>query len=158
MIRLLALDVDGTLTDGGVYMDGRGGEYKRFDVKDGMGIAMLLRAGVEVAFISGRYSAATEQRARNLGVARVHNGVKEKLPVLAAMAQDMGITLEQTAFMGDDVNDLECLTAAGLGLAPADAVRAVREAADYVTGAQAGRGAVREAAEHILALNGEEES
>lgn len=154
MIRLLALDVDGTLTDGGVYMDGLGGEFKRFDVKDGMGIGLLMKGGVEVAFISGRYSAATEQRARNLGVARIFNGVKEKLPVLAAMAMELGISMDEVAFMGDDVNDVGCMEASGLAIAPSDAVRAAREAAGYVTSAMAGRGAVREAAEHILALNG----
>lgn len=158
MIKLLVLDVDGTLTDGGIYMDGRGGEYKRFDVKDGMGIVMLMKAGVEVAFISGRYSAATEQRARNLGVGRVHNGVKEKLPLLSAMAEELGIALEQVAFMGDDINDAECLQAAGLAIAPADAVRAALVLADYVTESPAGRGAVRDAAEHILGLNGGKES
>lgn len=155
MIRLLALDVDGTLTDGGIYMDGLGGEYKRFDVKDGMGIGLLMKAGVEVAFISGRYSPATEQRARNLGVSFVYNGVKDKLPVLSALAGELGITLEEVAFMGDDINDIDCMEAAGLAIAPGDGVRAAREAADYVTEAEAGRGAVREAAEHILALNGE---
>ncbi len=78
-IRLLALDVDGTLTDGGVYMNGQGGEFKRFDIRDGMGIVRLKKAGVEIALISGRHSAATEQRARDLGITRLHNGVADKI-------------------------------------------------------------------------------
>lgn len=153
MIKLLALDVDGTLTDGGVYMDGNGGEFKRFDIKDGMGIARLRAAGVETAFISGRFSAATEQRARGLGITLLFNGVGEKLPVLSKLVDDLGLTLEETAFMGDDINDVECLRAAGFAVVPADGMDGAKAAADYITCCLAGHGAVREAAELILARN-----
>jgi 3-deoxy-D-manno-octulosonate 8-phosphate phosphatase (KDO 8-P phosphatase) len=153
-IRLLALDVDGTLTDGGVYMNGQGGEFKRFDIRDGMGIVRLKKAGVEIALISGRHSAATEQRARDLGITRLHNGVADKMPLLSAIVEELGITFAETAYMGDDVNDVECLRAAGLALVPSDGVPEARAAADYVTFSPAGRGAVREAAELILAGNG----
>ena len=95
-IRLLALDVDGTLTDGGVYMNGQGGEFKRFDIRDGMGIVRLKKAGVEIALISGRHSAATEQRARDLGITRLHNGVADKMPLLSAIVEELGITFTET--------------------------------------------------------------
>ncbi len=153
-IRLLALDVDGTLTDGGVYMNGEGAEFKRFDIRDGMGIVRLRRAGVEVALISGRHSAATERRAGDLGITRLYNGVADKMSVLSALLDELGITFAETAFMGDDVNDVECLRAAGLAVVPADGVPEARAVADYVTFSPAGRGAVREAAELILAGNG----
>ena len=152
-IRLLALDVDGTLTDGGVYLDGSGNEYKRFDVRDGMGIALLRKAGVEIALVSGRFSPATERRAAELQITRLFNGVGEKLPILHALTEELGISLEETAYMGDDVNDLECLSAAGLALVPSDGVEEVRKAADVITPSRAGHGAVRDAAEFILAEN-----
>ena len=152
-IRLLALDVDGTLTDGGIYLDGSGNEYKRFDVRDGMGIALLRKGGVEIALISGRFSAATERRAAELQITRLFNGVGEKLPVLRTLTEELGISLDETAYMGDDVNDLECLTAAGLALVPSDGVDEALRAADMITPSRAGRGAVRDAAEFILAEN-----
>ena len=152
-IRLFALDVDGTLTDGGIYLDGKGNEYKRFDVRDGMGIALLRRSGVEIALISGRWSAATEQRAAELQISRLINGVGEKLPALRALTEEMGISLEETAYMGDDVNDLDCLHAAGLALVPFDGVKEARLAADLITPSRAGHGAVRDGAEFILAEN-----
>lgn len=154
-IKLLALDVDGTLTDGGVYLDGSGGEFKRFDIRDGMGLVRLRRAGVVVALISGRASKSTELRARDLAISIVHNGVDEKLPVLKALAAELGLTPSEVAFMGDDVNDLDCLRWAGLSMAPCDGRPEVLAAVDWVAPLGGGRGAVREAAERILALNGE---
>ena len=152
-IKLLVLDVDGTLTDGGVYMDGRGGEFKRFDIHDGMGIVRLRAAGVRTAFLSGRRSEATAQRAAELGVELLFNGVREKLPVLCSLLSDLSLSAEEAAYMGDDVNDVDCLRAAGLAFAPADAVPEAKAAADFVTSAKGGGGAVREAAEHIISLN-----
>lgn len=152
-IRLLALDVDGTLTDGGVYLDGEGREFKRFDIRDGMGIVRLRAAGVEIAFISGRFSAATAQRALDLGVSLVFNGVGDKLSVFKKIAEDLGIPIHQTAFMGDDVNDAECLRTAGMGIVPADGMDGAKRAADFVTASCAGHGAVRETAELILSRN-----
>jgi 3-deoxy-D-manno-octulosonate 8-phosphate phosphatase (KDO 8-P phosphatase) len=157
MIKLVALDVDGTLTDGGVYLDGAGGEFKRFDIQDGMGLVLLRRAGIPVAVISGRFSRATEGRARELGIEFLHNGVGEKLPVLKKLAADLGLKPEEVAFVGDDVNDLDCLRWAGLGISVANGRPEVREAADHVTQASGGYGAVREAAELVLALNSEAE-
>lgn len=153
MIRLVAMDIDGTLTDGGFYMDGSGCEFKRFDVRDGYGIVMLKKAGVEVAFISGRASPATDARARDLGVARVVNGTGDKLPHLAAMAGELGLDASEVAFIGDDLPDLTCIEWAGLGIAVADAADEVRAAAAWVSPKDGGRGAVRAAAERILWLN-----
>ncbi len=149
-IRLFVLDVDGTLTDGGFYMHGRGGELKRFDVRDGMGIVRLRTAGVEIAFLSGRASEATAQRARDLGVGLLFNGAGEKLPVFRKLISDMRLDADEVAYMGDDVNDVDCLRAAGLAFAPADAADEAKAAADIVTRRSGGRGAVREAADYIL--------
>ncbi|MDI9370997.1 MAG: HAD-IIIA family hydrolase [Synergistota bacterium] len=153
-IRLLALDVDGTLTNGRIYLDGAGGEFKAFHVHDGMGIAMLRRAGIRVALISGRRSDATERRAEELEIDLLYNGVREKLPVLLGLMDELGISPDEAAYMGDDVNDVECLRSVGTSFAPCDAVREAKEAASTVTAACGGEGAVREAAELILAMNG----
>ncbi len=155
VIRLLALDVDGTLTDGGVYLDGEGNEFKRFDIRDGMGLVRLRKAGVMLAIVSGRASAATDLRARALGIECVYNGVTDKLPVLQALAAELGLAAGEVAYMGDDVNDIDSLRWAGLSMAPCDARPEVLAVVDWVAPVGGGRGAVREAAEKILSLNGE---
>lgn len=153
MIKLFALDVDGTLTDGGVYMDGAGNEFKRFDIQDGYGIVQLLRAGVKVVFISGRFSSATQQRAENLKITLCINGTSDKLPDLQKIASDWGISQHEIAYAGDDIPDLDCIKWAGLGIAVANARTALIEAADWATPNPGGRGAVRDCAEYILQLN-----
>lgn len=153
MIRLLALDVDGTLTDGGLYMDGSGNEFKRFDIQDGMGLVLLREHSVKVAFISGRFSGSTEQRARDLGIEMLYNGVSRKLELLKKIAREMGFSNEEVAFAGDDVNDMDCITWSGLGIAVANARPQVRECADMVTSAPGGYGAVREICEFIIDRN-----
>jgi 3-deoxy-D-manno-octulosonate 8-phosphate phosphatase (KDO 8-P phosphatase) len=153
-IRLLVLDVDGTLTDGAVFLDGAGNEFKRFHVRDGMGIARLRASGVEVAILSGRYSAATARRAGELGIHLLFNGVKNKLPALEELAASLGLAAEEIAYAGDDVNDLQCIRWAGLGCAVADAEDDVRNAARFVSKSRGGYGAVRDIAEHIIRLNG----
>lgn len=150
------MDVDGTLTDGGFYMDGEGNELKRFDVKDGYGIVMLKRAGIEVAFVSGRFSRATDQRAADLGVSRVINGTDDKLRELKKIASELGLSREEVAFIGDDAPDLSCVEWCGLGIAVADARGGLPESADWIAPSRGGFGAVRDAAEHILARNGRE--
>lgn len=157
MIKLFALDVDGTLTDGGVYLDGAGSEFKRFDIQDGMGLVQLRRADVNIAIISGRYSRATEGRARELGVDLLYNGVGDKLPVLRKIAAELGLAPEEVAFVGDDVNDLDCLRWCGFGVAVANGRPEVLQAADRVTASRGGYGAVRDAAEMVLAMNRESE-
>ena len=155
MIRLFAMDVDGTLTDGGVYMDGKGGEFKRFDIQDGYGIASLLKSGVKVVFISGRFSAPTRQRADDLKISACVNGTKDKLSDLEGLAQKWGVERQEIAYAGDDAPDLECLEWAGLGMAPANARPEVKDAADWIAKAAGGQGAIRECAEYILKVNGE---
>lgn len=150
MIRLFAMDVDGTLTDGGIYLDDRGGEWKRFDVRDGFGIAKLRNAGITVCIISGRYSPVTKRRALELGIDIVRQDVEDKLGLLRDFAEEVGFCNTEVAYIGDDENDVECIRWAGMGFAPRDAQPAAREAADVVTEATGGNGAVREAAERIL--------
>lgn len=153
MIRLVAMDIDGTLTDGSFYMDGEGSEFKRFNVQDGYGIVFLKKRGIEVAFISGRKSKATEQRAKDLGVLRVVNGTKDKLPDLMEMAASLGLTSKEVAFIGDDVPDVSCMEWAGLGIAVANARGEALAAADWVAPKCGGDGAVRDAVEYIIAYN-----
>ncbi|MFA7622047.1 MAG: HAD hydrolase family protein, partial [Aminobacteriaceae bacterium] len=126
---------------------------KRFDIHDGMGIAMLREGGVKTAFLSGRHSEATARRAEELGIDLLFNGVGDKLPVLTALMDELCISSKEVAYMGDDVNDAECLRAVGLSFAPSDATSAAKSAADVVTIARGGEGAVREAAELILMQN-----
>lgn len=153
MIKLFAMDVDGTLTDGGIYMDGAGGEMKRFDVQDGQGIALLLKKGVKVVFISGRFSAPTLRRAEDLNITRCVNGIKDKLPELEKIAAEFGVGAEETAYAGDDLPDIGCIRWAGLGIAVANARPEVLEAARYVTRSAGGRGAIRECADMIIRIN-----
>jgi 3-deoxy-D-manno-octulosonate 8-phosphate phosphatase (KDO 8-P phosphatase) len=152
-VKLVAMDVDGTLTDGGVYMSADS-EYKKFHVRDGWGIAELMRRGIEVAFISGRYSPATEARAANLGVRRVFNGTGDKVGILSSIAAEIGISRDEVVFIGDDVPDVPCMEWAGLGIAVGDAADEAKAAADFVTASFGGHGAVREAIDRILRLNG----
>lgn len=148
-IRLVALDVDGTLTDGGIFVSATG-EHLRFDVRDGLGIVELLRAGVAMAWITGRSSPAAAERARVLGVRELHLGVKDKASVLREVCARLGVSAHETLAMGDDWPDLGLRAAAGCFIAPADAAPQVREHADHVTQARGGHGAVREAIELVL--------
>ena len=151
--RLLALDVDGVLTNGRVvYSDA--GETQRFHVHDGQGLVWLMRAGVRVVWITGRGCAATERRAAELGIDELHAGAGPKGEVLAGAQARFGIPPEDTVVMGDDLPDLAMGARAALLIAPADARREVREAADLVTRAAGGRGAVRELVEHLLGARG----
>ncbi|WOL41111.1 HAD hydrolase family protein [Pyramidobacter sp. YE332] len=156
MFRLLAMDVDGTLTDGSVFIDAAGNEFKRFDIQDGMGMALFRKAGGKVAWISGRFSAVTELRARELHVDFLANGVAEKLPVLRKIAAEAGVTAGEVIFIGDDVNDRECVRWAGLGVAVANAVPALKASASHVTQRSGGSGAIREVVDMVLASEAEE--
>jgi len=153
MIRLFVMDVDGTMTDGAVYLDGSGGEFKRFDVRDGLGIAMLTSSGVRAAIISGRESAVTSRRASELKIDVVLQGIGDKLEALKKLAADLFLDRAEIAYIGDDVNDVSCIAWAGVGYSPSDARPEVREEADIITSAPGGYGAVREAVEHILLNN-----
>lgn len=153
-IRLFALDVDGVLTDGRIWYLDSGGEAKAFHVHDGHGLKRLMAAGIEVAIISARRSPAVARRARELGIHALHEGVADKGQCLREAADAARVSLSDCAYMGDDEADLPALAAAGLALAPADAVAAVREAADWCARAEGGAGAVREACEWLLAARG----
>jgi 3-deoxy-D-manno-octulosonate 8-phosphate phosphatase (KDO 8-P phosphatase) len=158
-IRLLALDVDGVLTDNAVYLgqvDGRRVEFKRFDIQDGLGIVLLRGSGIEVAWVSGRPSEATALRARELRIPdliEVPDG--RKVEAMRPLLDRMGIGWAEVAFVGDDLADVPVLRRAGLPIAVGNAVAEVRSLAAYVTRAPGGRGAVREAIEFLLRARGE---
>ena len=151
--RLLALDVDGTLTDGRVSYVGTE-EIATFHVHDGLGLVWLREAGVEVAWISGRGSQAVQRRARELGVRELHLGVQDKARVLSELQRRLDVTPRQTVAMGDDLPDLALAARAALFVAPANARAEVQARAELVTRAAGGAGAVRELAERILAARG----
>jgi len=157
-LRVLALDVDGVLTDGRITYSASGEELKSFNIKDGLGIKLLQRAGVEVAIITGRRSAMVERRARELGIERIVQGREDKLVALRELCEDLGVDLAACAYMGDDLPDLAAIRAAGLGLSVADGAATVRGAAAWVSGLNGGAGAVREACEAILQARGEREA
>lgn len=149
-IKLLITDCDGVLTDGGMYYTEKGDELKKFNTKDGMGLEHLKNAGIKRGVITGENTNIVVNRAEKLKLDYLYKGVKDKLSVLKEIAAAEGVALSQTAYIGDDSNDLECIRAAGLGIAVADAMDEVKKAADYVLTAKGGYGAVREAAELIL--------
>ena len=150
-IKLLALDVDGVLTDGSIYISPAGEVFKGFNAKDGMGISCALRSGLQIAVITGRQSPIVERRCEELGITLLQQGVKDKRLALQQMAQKLGLVREEIAYMGDDLNDIPAFNASGLNLVPADAAIEVMAVADIITKASGGRGAVREAITMILA-------
>ena len=150
-IKLLALDVDGVLTDGSIYISPAGEVFKGFNAKDGMGISCALRSGLQIAVITGRQSPIVERRCEELGITLLQQGVKDKRLALQQMAQKLGLVREEIAYMGDDLNDMPAFKASGLSLVPADAAIEVMAVADIITKASGGRGAVREAITMILA-------
>ena len=150
-IKLLALDVDGVLTDGTIYISPAGEVFKGFNAKDGMGISCALRSGLQIAVITGRQSPIVERRCEELGITLLQQGVKDKRLALQQMAQKLGLVREEIAYMGDDLNDIPAFKASGLNLVPADAAIEVMAVADIITKASGGRGAVREAITMILA-------
>ena len=153
-IRLLVLDVDGVLTDGSIIYTDAGEEIKRFHVRDGNGIRMVLQAGIEVALITGRRSEAVAHRAKNLNIAQVFQGVRDKLEILRSLQTELGVTPAETAVVGDDLVDLAIMLSAGLAVAVADAPREVQERSHLVTSIPGGHGAVREVCEILLKAKG----
>ncbi|MBI3403442.1 MAG: phenylphosphate carboxylase subunit delta [Acidobacteria bacterium] len=149
-ITLVLFDVDGVLTDGKILLHADGGESKTFDIKDGTAIVWALRAGLKVGFLSARQSAATSQRAAQLGVTLVRQGAAGKLDEYLKIAGELGIDDGQVAYMGDDVLDLPVLSRVGLSAAPADAVGDVRSRVHWVSARRGGDGAARELIELIL--------
>jgi 3-deoxy-D-manno-octulosonate 8-phosphate phosphatase (KDO 8-P phosphatase) len=149
-IRLLVLDVDGVLTDGRLHLSPLGEEFKVFHVRDGSGLVAVQRAGVTVAIVSGRDSAAVSRRAEELGIRHVHQGVADKGAELERLMSELGCAAAETACVGDDTPDAPMLSRAGLAIAVADAHPALIEVAHWVTKAKGGRGAVREVCDLLL--------
>jgi 3-deoxy-D-manno-octulosonate 8-phosphate phosphatase (KDO 8-P phosphatase) len=150
-IRALALDVDGVLTDGGVWWGEDGSELKRFSFADIMGVSLASKAGLMVTLISGEDSPLVDRFAAKMNIPDVTKGCKDKASALRAFAKRQGLPLEEICFIGDDVNDLGAMEIAGLSAAPADAQPAVRKLAQFVTSANGGNGAVREVVDLLLA-------
>lgn len=149
-VRLLVLDVDGVLTDGRLYFSARGEELKCFHVRDGYGVVQLMRAGVQVAVISGRQSRAVERRLSELGVTWIRQGVEDKLAALRELLDILGLGPQAVASMGDDAPDLPVFQVARLAIAVADAHPSLKSHAHFITQAAGGQGAVREACDLIL--------
>jgi len=153
-IRLAIFDVDGVLTDGLLYLTDGGEEIKAYNSRDGHGMKMLRESGVELAIITGRTSRSVELRAKNLGVELLFQGVSDKARAFAELIATRRLDAAATAYMGDDVVDLPVLRRCGLALTVPDAPLAVKQHADYVTRARAGRGAAREVCELIMHAQG----
>jgi 3-deoxy-D-manno-octulosonate 8-phosphate phosphatase (KDO 8-P phosphatase) len=153
-VRLLLFDVDGVLTDGKILLHGDGTEGKQFDIKDGIAMVWAQRAGLTVGFLSARTSASTVQRAAQLGITLVHQGVASKLETYEQIIGHLSVHDAEVAYMGDDIVDLGVLERVGLSAAPADAVEDVRRRVHWVSGAAGGRGAVRELIEVVLRAQG----
>jgi 3-deoxy-D-manno-octulosonate 8-phosphate phosphatase (KDO 8-P phosphatase) len=151
-VRALVTDVDGVLTDGGLYYAENGDELKRFDVRDGQGLVLLREAGVLTAIVTRKQTAIVTRRAAELGVAEVHQHVTDKAASLTDLLARHGVQLADACYVGDDVRDFQAMRAVGLAVAVADAVAEVRRAATYVTRASGGRGAIREVCDLILTV------
>jgi YrbI family 3-deoxy-D-manno-octulosonate 8-phosphate phosphatase len=149
-IRLFATDVDGVLTDAGMYYSESGDELKKFNTHDGMGIKLLQKAGLITAFVTQERTKLVARRAERLAIPELHQGVMDKLAVIREMAERHGLSLRQVAYMGDDVNDLEALGAVGFSSSPADGLPHILAAVDYICRKKGGEGAVREVVEMIL--------
>ena len=154
LIRLMAFDVDGVMTDGGLYLSDSGEEFKRFNALDGHGLKMLKASGVEVAIITGRTSRCVEARAQNLGITHVYQGVGEKLDAMISLLNKLELSRDAAAYMGDDVVDLTVMRHVGLSISVPESPQLVREHSDYVTQRNGGHGAVREACELIMSAQG----
>jgi 3-deoxy-D-manno-octulosonate 8-phosphate phosphatase (KDO 8-P phosphatase) len=149
-VQLVLFDVDGVLTDGKILLHADGSESKQFDIKDGTGIVWAQRSGLRVGLLSARTSASTAQRAAQLGITLVHQGVGSKLETYEQLIADMGITDDRVAYMGDDLLDLPVLSRVGFAAAPADAAPDVRARVHWVSTARGGDGAARDLIEVLL--------
>jgi len=149
-IRVLVCDVDGTLTDGGMYYGAEGEALKKFNTRDAMGLRFLREAGVDVWIITGENSPSVIARMKKLGLTECHFGVEDKAGLLTRLCEKKNIGLEHVAYIGDDVNDLQCMRIAGLSACPGDAVEAVKEIVSFKGASKAGEGAVREFCDYLL--------
>jgi len=153
-IRLVIFDVDGVLTDGSLYIGDDGQEYKAFHSKDGHGMVMLQQSGVEIAIITGRTSQVVEHRMANLGITHIYQGKLEKLPAYEELRKKLGISPEETAYVGDDVVDLPVMRRVGLAIAVQDAHPLVRQHSHWQTPSTGGRGAARDVCEMLMEAKG----
>lgn len=153
-VALMGFDVDGVLTDGTLYYSARGDEMKGFQTRDGHGIRMLMEAGIRVAIITGRTSEIVEQRAKNLGIDIVLQGIDDKRTAMRDLLSNLGLNFERAGYMGDDVVDLPLLRACNFSATVADAHSLVLQHADHVSVHAGGRGAVREICEFVLKAQG----
>ena len=153
-IKLLLLDVDGVLTDGKLYYGNSGEEMKGFDIQDGLGIKLLQKGNIQVGIITGRMSSLLQRRADELGINPVIQGREDKLTVLNELLPSLDITLDEIAFIGDDLPDLAVIKKVGLGITVANASSTLAAKADWRTACTGGNGAVREVAEMILTAQG----
>lgn len=154
LIRLVAFDVDGVMTDGGLYYSDSGEESKRFNSLDGQGLKMLRASGVEVALITGRTSRCVAARAQNLGIEHVFQGVEHKLEAMVDLLNKLKLSRDAAAYMGDDVVDLTVMRHVGLAISVPESPLLVRKHSHYVTQRGGGHGAVREACELIMSAQG----
>lgn len=153
-LKLLILDVDGVLTDGRLFFDQQGNEYKSFHARDGHGLKLLKQTGVEIAVISGRSSAMVALRMKNLGIEHVYQGHENKRMAFNEILQNLQLTPEQAAHVGDDLLDLPIMTQVGFAIAVQDANFAVKQYADWCTQTLGGKGAVREVCDLIMQVQG----
>ena len=158
MIKLVLLDVDGTLTDGGIYRGNNGEELKRFNVKDGYVIVNAQKLGIEFGIITGRKSELVEIRSNELKIKYLYQGIAEKTVILKEIMQKTELKKEEIAYMGDDLNDILIMKQSGLTGAPKDAADEVIQIADFVSEKNGGSGAVREFVEYILKKDGKWET
>ena len=154
-IKLMVLDVDGTMTDGGIYYDATGNELKKFNTRDAAGIFAACRAGIKTMVLTGRRSYAVEKRMKELKVDYLYQGVSDKKSFLREFMAEHQLTAESVGYIGDDLNDLEPMKLAGFVGCPGDACDEIRCMADYVAGANGGYGAVRECITFLLKCRGE---
>lgn len=150
-IKILVLDVDGTLTDGKIYMSANGELVKAFNIKDGYALARLPQYGITPVIITGRKSEIVEQRCKELKITEIHQGIENKGLELHEVCQKLNVSLKQCAYIGDDINDLDCMRLCGHTASPADAVVSVRDFVEYVCERKGGEGAVREYCDYLIA-------
>lgn len=149
-IKLIILDVDGTLTDGGLWYDSQGNEIKHFDVKDGLGIKVALENGLQFAIITGRESPIVTHRVEELKIQHIRCGVQIKYPAMKKLLHELGLFPEEVCYIGDDWNDMQCMESVGLKMCPANAANEIKRICDYVSKNNGGHGAVRNCIEFIL--------
>ncbi len=158
MIKLVILDVDGTLTDGKLYMSNKGDDMKAFDVRDGLGISLSIKSGLKIGIITGKTSDLVERRGRELGITDIVQGSWDKVASLKEILNKYNITFEETAYIGDDLIDLKVMKQCGFSACPKNAVAEILEVADFISSKNGGDGAVREILEKILKEQGKWDS